>query len=124
MFAACALFFSAPESAFAHPSHHHTQQAQTVSVLDAENAAAVAGQVQHFDEFVSAAQPQPDTCPYGQGADCNFCCACAGSASVALPTTEMTSREVRAVSEAIPLAASYLFPQTILDLSRPPKFFA
>ena len=124
LFAAAVLFFSAPESAFAHPSHHHTQQTQTAPVLKFETAAPVVEQILHFDEFVSAAQSQPDTCPHGQGADCNFCCACAGAASVALATPDVIGREVRAVSGAIPLAASYLLPQTVFDLSRPPKSFA
>jgi len=124
LFAAAALFFSAPERAFAHPSHHHTQPAQAVLVLKFETAAPVFEQMQHSDEFVSTAQPQPDTCPHGQAADCNFCCACAGAASVALATTELTGRDVRAVSGVIPLAAPYLFRQTVFDLSRPPKSFA
>jgi hypothetical protein len=121
VFAAAALFFGAPESAFAHPNHHPVQQTQSASAPDIDITAAA---VEHFDEFVSVAYPQADKCPHGQAADCDFCCACAGAASVALATQEILSSASRVRSEPTELAMPYEIRQAVLDLSRPPKTFA
>jgi hypothetical protein len=121
LFAAAALFFSAPENAFAHSNHNHVQQTQSGPVL---NGDATAHAAEHIDEFVSAAYPQTDTCPHGQGADCGFCCVCACGASVALTTQEVASGTYHAESASADLAVLYEIRQAVLDLSRPPKSFA
>jgi hypothetical protein len=121
LFAAAALFFGAPENAFAHSNHNHMQQAQSGPVLHAD---ATAHAAEHIDEFVSAAYPQTDTCPHGQGADCDYCCACMGAASVALATQEVASGTYHAEGASADLAVLYEIRQAVLDLSRPPKSFA
>ena len=123
LFAAAALFFSAPENAFAHPNHH--PMAQNASISNIEIAVPATEQPQHFAEFVSAAEPQTQTCPHGRSeSDCDSCCACSANASVAIATPELTGRELRVQGEGIALAAPYLVQETIFDLSRPPKTFA
>ena len=124
LFAAAALLFGAPEHAFAHSKHHHAQQVPSAAVSNAEIAAPVMEQERHADAFVSAAQPQTEKCPHGQSANCEFCCACAGSISVAIATPDSINREMREPSEGLVLATAYLFRQVVLDLSRPPKIFA
>jgi hypothetical protein len=121
LFAAAALFFGAPENAFAHPNHHHVQQTQTGPVMSAGMAAPA---IEHFDEFVSVAHPQADKCPHGQGDDCGFCCACACGASVAVTTQEVLSGTHHVESGQAALAVLYEVRQAVLDLSRPPKSFA
>jgi hypothetical protein len=118
-FAVAALFFGAPDSAFAHAGHNHVQQAQAA----APQHAAVTEQTQQTGEFVSVAEPQTKKCPHGQQADCASCCACAGGASVALLMPEAMNRTTNARSEVVAAAVSYYIRQTILDLSRPPKSF-
>jgi hypothetical protein len=123
LFAAAALFFGAPENAFAHPNHHHTAQTQSAPVQKLDTAAPAAEHTGHFDEVVSASQPQTDKCPHGEKAECTFCCAGAGSASVALVIPDAVNRAINARGEVVAASASYYIRQTILDLSRPPKSF-
>jgi hypothetical protein len=122
-FASALLLFSAPESAFAHPNHP-AAQASSAPVASVE-LASVSDHGQHFNEFVSAAERHPETCPHGnKHSDCGSCCACSATASVAIATLESTGRELRVRSEGIAPVVPYLVRETILDLSRPPKFFA
>jgi hypothetical protein len=121
--AAAVLFFGAPENAFAHGVHHHVQQAQAAPAFDLDVTAPVVD-VEHSGQFVSAAVPQSEKCPHGQGADCGFCCACTGSASAAIVSQLPIDRDTRSLDERIPFVSPYHVRQTVLDLSRPPKSFA
>ena len=125
--AAAALFFSAPESAFAHGAHHHATHAQSHSqpapAASIEHA-LVSEESHHDAAFVSARAPEQQKCPHGQGTGCGFCCACAGGASVALATPEMPGRALRALREHDWRSPPHEIRQAILDLSRPPKSFA
>jgi len=124
-FAAAALLFGAADNAFAHPSHHHVQQAQSAPALNADLVSHIVEHDIHADEYVSAAAPQTEKCPHGHSqADCDSCCACAASASVAVATSDVINREMRTGSAGLWLASPYLVRETVLDLSRPPKSFA
>jgi hypothetical protein len=117
---AAALFFGAPENAFAHPNHVHSVQSAS-----AESVTPIADHVIHTDEFVSAADLHKEKCQHGHDeGDCGVCGACTASASVALATTDTVTREMRVRGEGLPLVVAYRVRQTVLDLSRPPKFFA
>lgn len=124
-FAAAALFFGATDNAFAHPAHHHAQQTQHASAVNFEIAAPIADHVIHADEFVSAAEMPMEKCQHGnQTPDCDSCCACSASASVALVTPDYTSSAPTALDKVAALAVAYQVRQPVLDLSRPPKSFA
>lgn len=125
LFAVAALFFSAPQGAFAHGNHHHAQQTQNAPMPSLDRNALIEMDVQHFAQSVSAADEIAGECPHGQKqTDCGFCCACAGGASVALATPELAGRSLHSRSERNWLAVPYEIRQAVLDLSRPPKTFA
>ena len=122
--AAAALFFSAPESAFAHGAHYHTQQTQASPAPNVDLAVPAVEQAVHIGHFVSSAEMKPEKCPHGQGADCGFCCACAGGISAAVLTPAAFDRETGTREVRVPLALPFSVLQAVVDLSRPPKFFA
>lgn len=123
-FAAAALYFGAAGDAFAHPAHHHIEQAQSTPAVGFDHSKLAIEKTERTNEFVSAAQPQTDKCPHGQGSNCEFCCPCAAGASVALVTAGFESVAARLVDEAIAPDAPYQVRKAVLDLSRPPKSFA
>lgn len=122
--AAAALFFSAQDGAFAHAAHHHVQQIQNAPA-PIQNVVSAAEQASRAEVFVSAASQNTGECPHKhkQG-DCGSCCACAGGASVALPTPETVTGTRAARSERNASAVPHEMRHAILDLNRPPKSFA
>jgi len=125
LFSAAALFFSAPESAFAHGNHHHAEQTQNMLAISIDRNALAEMAAHDFEQSVSAADVPAGTCPHGhKQTDCGFCCACTGSTSVALASPELASRAAHARSERPELSVAYEVRQAVLDLSRPPKSFA
>jgi hypothetical protein len=122
-FAAAALFFGAPESAFAHGNHHHVQQTQTAPAAIFDNVKP-AENTSYLGETVSAGEPRADKCPHGQGVGCEFCCACVGGVSAAIAAPFVIDRDLRVQQQDVSLGSPYRVWQTVLDLSRPPKSFA
>lgn len=125
LFSAAALFFSAPESAFAHGNHRHAEQTQATQPVSFDRNALEEIGAHEFEQSVSAADYPAGKCPHGhRQADCGFCCACAGNASVALASPEFANRVTHTRSEQPELSVAYEVRQAVLDLSRPPKTFA
>ncbi len=125
--AAAALFFGVQGSAFAHANHDHYAHSQSVVAANIETVtvSAVGNCGSHAEEYVSSADLQKQQCRYGHTqSDCDSCCVCSASASVAIDTSQVFPGVTLVRSEAIPLAAPYIVRQAILDLSRPPKSFA
>jgi len=121
--AATVLFFSAPESAFAHAAHNHTQQVQNTPAQ--QSAPALAEHDQKAEQFLSVSSSDYGDCPHKhQHSDCGFCCACAGGASVALVTPEMPSTETQTPAVHYLFRVAYAVRQNVVDLSRPPKSVA
>lgn len=124
LLAAAALFFSAPENAFAHSGHHHAQQTHYTSAQPQEPAQAHELSAQ-TEVVVSAASDAFEKCAHKEKhSDCGSCCACAGGSSVGLPAPELFGGLRSARSERSVSAERYEARQAFLDLNRPPKSFA
>lgn len=123
LFAAAALLTGVADSAFAHPNHH-VQQTQSAPAANFEIAASEIEYAAYSEGVVSAVQPQQDHRPHGQGMGCEFCCACAGSTSVALATPEFVGGGLRVHNQVSALTTAYEIRHAVFDLSRPPKSFA